>query len=117
MTTIPDQMPRIRRLAVRPNGMIHGVLAKTVFESWFVAVAASIGGKRGIVGSAMPPTSPEAIGDAKGVPNSWMASNRSLWTSRDQAALAAVFDPHPTRSSPSSDKLWRGVEALLDASR
>ena len=97
--------------------MIHGVLAKTVFESWFLAVTASTGGKRGIVGSAAPPTNPEAFGDAKGVPNSWMASNRALWTSRDQGALAAVLDPHTARSSPYSDKLWRGFKALLDAAQ
>ena len=97
--------------------MIYGVLAKTVFESWFLAVAASIGGKRDIVGSAAPPTSAEVFGDAKDVPNSWMASNRSLWTSRDQGALAVVLDPHTARSSPSSDKLWRGFKALLDAAQ
>ena len=38
-------------------------------------------------------------------------------TNRDQAALAAVFDLQGTRSSPSFDKLWRDVKALLGAAR
>ena len=103
--------------AVRPDGMIRVVLAKTGFESRFLAAATSIGARRGIVGSATPPTDPEAIGDAKGVLSSWMASNGSFRTSRDQAALAAVFDLHGARSSPSFDNLWRDVKALLGAAR
>jgi len=99
--------------AVRPEGMIRVVLAKTEFESWFLAAAASIGGRRGIAGSVAPPADPEAVRDAKGVLSSWMPGNRSYRPSRDQAALAAVFDLHDARSAPSFDKLWRDVEALL----
>ena len=67
--------------------------------------------------STAPPADPEAIRDAKGVLSSWMPGNRSYRPSRDQAALAAVFDLRAARSSPSFDKLWRDVEALLEAAQ
>lgn len=105
----------IRAEAVQPDGMVRVVLAKTEFESWFLAAAASIAGRRGIAESVAPPADPEAIRDAKGVISSWMPDNRSYRPSRDQAALAAVFDLHDARSAPSFDKLWRDVEALLQA--
>jgi len=106
-----------RAEAVRPDGTIRVVLAKTEFECWFLAAAASIGGRRGILESAAPPEDPEAIRDAKGVLNSWMPGNRSYRPSRDQAALAAVFDFRAARSAPSFDKLWRDVKALLEATQ
>lgn len=89
-----------RAEAVRPDGVIRVVLAKTEFESCFLAAAASIGGRRGISGSVASPADPEAIRDAKGVLSSWMPSNRSYRPSRDQAALAAVFDLRAARSAP-----------------
>jgi len=95
--------------------MVRVVLAKTEFESWFLAAAASIAGRRGIAESVTPPAKPEAVRDAKGVLSSWMPGNRSYRPSRDQAALAAVFDLHDARFAPSFDKLWRDVEALLQA--
>lgn len=89
-----------RAEAVQPDGMVRVVLAKTEFESWFLAAATSIMGRRGIAESVTPPAEPEAIRDAKGVLSSWMPNNRSYRPSRDQAALAAVFDPsrRPVRS-------------------
>lgn len=104
-----------RAEAVRPDGMIRVVLAKTEFESWFLAAAASIRGRRAIAASATPPNDPEAIRDAKGVLSSWMPGNRSYRPTRDQAALTAVFDLQAARSAPSFDKLWRDVAALLEA--
>ena len=106
-----------RAEAVQPDGMVRVVLAKTEFESWFLAAATSIMGRRGIAESVTPPAEPEAVRDAKGVLSSWMPGNRTYRPSRDQAALAAVFDLHDARSAPSFDKLWRDVQALLEAAR
>lgn len=44
-----------RAEAVRPDGMVRVVLAKTEFECWFLAAAASIGGRRGIAGCVAAP--------------------------------------------------------------
>ena len=54
---------------------------------------------------------PEAIRDAKGVLSSWMPADRSYRPSRDQAALAAVFDLHAARSeAAASDRAgWPGA--------
>ncbi len=106
-----------RAEAVRMDGMIRVVFAKAEFETWFLAAAASIRGRRAIAASATPPTDPEAIRNAKGMLSSWMPSNRSYRPSRDQAALTAVFDLHAARSCPSFDKLWRDLEALLEATQ
>ena len=114
----PAQLaPRLARRAeaVRPDGVVRVVLAKTEFESWFLAAATSIMGRRGIAESATPPAEPESVRDAKGVLSSWMPDDRSYRPSRDQAALAAVFDLHAARSAPSFDKLWREVAELLRA--
>ena len=104
-----------RARAVRPERPIRVVIARTEFESWFLAAAESIGGRRSIVVPETTPTNPEAVRDAKGVLSSWMPGNRSYRPSRDQAALAAVFDLRAARSAPSFDKLWRDVESLLEA--
>ncbi len=102
-----------RAEAVRPDRRIRVVLAKREFEAWFLAAAQSIAGRRGIRESVAPPADPESIRDAKGVLGSWMPSNRSYKPTLDQPALAAIFDLRAARSSPSFDKLWRDVEALL----
>lgn len=114
----PAQLaPMLARRAktVRPDGVVRVVLAKTEFESWFLATATSIMGRRSIAESATPPAEPESVRDAKGVISSWMPDDRSYRPSRDQAALAAVFDLHAARSAPSFDKLWREVAELLRA--
>ena len=104
-----------RAEAVRPDGMTRVVLAKTEFETWLLAAAASLRGRRTIAESATPPNDPEAVRDAKAVLSSWMPDNRSYRPTRDQAALTAVFDLDAARSAPSFDKLWRDVAALLKA--
>jgi hypothetical protein len=89
------------------------VLAKSEFEAWFIAAARSLAGVRGLSPGLAPPSDPEAIRGA----NEWlgrqMASGRSYTEVVDQPRLAARFDLHEARNSPSFDKLWRDLERLL----
>ncbi len=89
------------------------VMAKSEYESWFVAAAQSIAGNRDIAPDALAPPDPESIRDAKGWISRQMPPGRTYRPTRDQAALTAVFDLDAARSAPSFDKLWRSVTALL----
>lgn len=89
------------------------VLAKTEYESWFVAAAKSLAGRREIDPSVETPDDPESIRDAKGWLSARMPPGRSYRPTLDQAALTARFDLDAARAAPSFDKLWRDVAALL----
>lgn len=97
----------------RSDRQISVVVAKSEYESWFLAAAASIAGKRGIEESVVPPRNAESIRDAKGWISRQMPSGRSYRPTLDQAALTAVFDLAAARTAPSFDKLWREVVGWL----
>lgn len=89
------------------------VLAKTEFESWFIAAAESIAGRRGLVPDLASPADPEAIRDAKGWLRARMTGSHGYSETVDQAALAAVFDLAAARRALSFDKFIRDVSRLL----
>lgn len=112
----PAQLaPRLARRAeaVRPGGVVRVVLAKSEYESWFLAAAGSIAGEREIGKSVVPPPDPESIRDAKGWISSRMPPGRSYRPTLDQAALTAAINLAAARTAPSFDKLWREVAELL----
>lgn len=88
-------------------------LAKSEFEGWFVAAAASLAGKRGLPASLAPPAFPEAIRGAKEWLRNQMSGN-SYTPTLDQPALAAEFSFDEARAgAPSFDRLLRRLEPLL----
>jgi hypothetical protein len=89
------------------------VLANREFESWFLAAAQSLRGRKGFPEDLEPPIRPEAIRGAK----EWLSqrvSGGAYSASVDQASLTAVFDLEPARRAPSFDKCYREVIRLLE---
>ena len=111
-----DLAPQLlqRATEARPDQHIRVVLARTEYESWFLAAAESVAGRRDIDPSATRPDDPESIRNAKGWLSKHMPSGRSYRPTLDQAALTAIFDLDAARSAPSFDKLWRDVAELLE---
>jgi len=92
------------------------VLAKKEFEAWFLASAESLRGCRGLPMDLDPPTAPEEVAGAK----EWLASripHGAYASTVDQPALTAAMDIALARRSPSFDKCYREISALLDALR
>lgn len=91
------------------------VVAKSEYESWFVACADSLfrQGKLCAVSDSSVPTNSELIRGAK----EWIASRmpgRNYRPTRDQASFSAALDIELARSrSDSFDKLYREVKRLL----
>lgn len=107
----PRLMERARE--TRPDRETRVVLAKSEYESWFLAAAGSVAGRRDIVATLTSPEDPESIRDAKGWLSARMPPGRSYRPTLDQAALTARFDLDTARNAPSFDKLWRELEGLL----
>lgn len=97
----------------RPDIRSRVVLAKSEYESWFLAAAGSVAGRREMADDTTPPDDPESIRDAKGWLSSRMPPGRSYRPTLDQAALTAVFGLDEARAAPSFDKLWRDLASLL----
>lgn len=99
---------------LRPDTPIGLVVAVREFESWFLAGADSLGGKRGLPDDLRPPAEPEAVRDAKGWLQARRTDRNAYSPTVDQTPLVAALDLEPTRRrSPSFDKLWREVERLM----
>ena len=111
----PELLGRARR--ARSDRRLSVVLAKSEFESWFLASASSLGGCRDLPDPLAGPPDPEGIRDAK----KWLSDRmvgHPYKPTVDQAALAATFDLAAARlGSPSFDKLWRDAARLLDVKR
>ena len=102
-----------RAQAARSDHRIQVVLAKMEYEAWFLAVADSLAGLRGIGDDAQAPDDPESIRDAKGWLTRRMTPGRSYREVRDQPALTARMDLQRARSrAPSFDKMWRAVSGF-----
>jgi hypothetical protein len=108
---------RLRALKARGDLPIAVVLAKCEFEAWFLAVAESLRGKRGLRNDLQPPNSPEEIGDAKGWLNQQMERGQRYRETLDQPGLTAQFDLDEARNAASFDKCYRDIVYLLDESR
>lgn len=88
------------------------VVAKCEYESWFIAAVDSLQGTRGISADAEVPEDPDSIRGAK----EWLRDRMSgpYSPTADQATFTARFDMAlARRRSPSFDKMWRAVSALL----
>lgn len=107
----PELLERARR--ARSDRRIYVVIAKSEFESWFIAAARSIAGHRGLELELDIPDDPEAIGDAKGWLSRSSAPGKSYRETLDQPALSQVLSLDEARRSPSFDKLWRSLEEAL----
>jgi hypothetical protein len=97
----------------RSDRSIHVVLAKTEYESWFLAAAGSLAGRRGLRGDVVAPPDPESIRDPKGWLGERMSAGRTYRETLDQPALTAEFDLEAARTSRSFEKLWRSVSECL----
>jgi hypothetical protein len=102
-----------RARATRRDVAIAVVLAKPEFETWFLAAAESLRGRRGLRDDLEPPADPEGIRGAKEWLTAHMAGSQHYVETLDQPALAAVFDLAAARRADSFDKCWRELERLI----
>jgi hypothetical protein len=96
-----------------PENRSSVVLAKCEFETWFIAAARSLAGKRGLPHDFAPPAHPESINDAKGWFGNRVDGGYSPTT--DQAAFAALMALDEAREAESFDKLYREMGHLFTA--
>ncbi len=100
----------------RSDRRISVVIAKSEFESWFVAAADSLAGYRGLSHSLVAPANAERIRDAKG----WLASNMPTGSTYretiDQAAFASRINLAQARQCASFDKFVREIRTLAHPS-
>ena len=102
-----------RANAVRPDCLVQVTLTKREYEAWFIAAIESLAGIRGVSADAADAQDPESIRGAK----EWLRNRMSgsYSPTADQAALTARFDMDSARGrSPSFDKMWRAIAALLE---
>ena len=96
----------------RPDRRISVVIAKSEFESWFVAAADSLAGFRGLADSLVAPANAERIRDAKGWLSSNMPTGLTYRETIDQAAFASRIDLEQAQQCPSFDKFAREIRTL-----
>lgn len=107
--------PRLldRAQSARSDRSIRVILARTEYESWFLAAADSIAGHRGLGKRIIAPGEPESIRDPKGWISQHMLARQSYRETLDQPALTAVFDLDMARRSRSFAKMWHAVSECL----
>lgn len=90
------------------------VIAKSEFEGWFLAAAASLRGRRELPLDLEPPAQPEEVRGAKEWLSRHMEGSTTYSETIDQPAMAAFIDLDAARSnSPSFDNCWREIAGLL----
>ena len=109
-------------LTSRALPVVHGrhvtvVLPKHEFESWFLAAARSLAGKRGLRESIEPPEHPEAIRGTKEWLSKNMVPGRTCSPTVDQAALVAAMDLTAARTCKSFDRFVREMRRLIESDR
>ncbi|MBI3973247.1 MAG: DUF4276 family protein [Chloroflexi bacterium] len=97
----------------RGNLPIAVVLAKTEFESWFIAAAQSLRGQNRLSAELVPLRSLEDIRGAKEWLNRNMPRDQPYSETTDQQALTRLFDLDQARSASSFDKCYREIVKLL----
>jgi hypothetical protein len=110
----PDLLARVR--AARGDLPSAVVLAKTEFESWFLASAQSLRGCRGLPDDLEPPDQPEEIRGAK----EWLSHHipgGAYAPTVDQASLMYALDFTLARRAASFDKCYREIVLLLEVLR
>src|SRR4030042_2287081 len=103
-----------RAIATRNDIPISIILAKREFESWFLASAKSLRGKRGLPSNLEPPENPESIRGAKEWLGDKMPIGGSYKETTDQPAFTAMFDMNAARSADSFDKCYREIRRMLE---
>ena len=102
----------VRAKKCRPDRRISVVIAKSEFESWFVAAAESLAGCRGLPADLAAPEDAERIRNAKG----WLSRHKppgsAYRETLDQAAFASRVDLEKAQRCPSFDKFVREVVTL-----
>ncbi|MGE5645530.1 MAG: DUF4276 family protein [Acidobacteriota bacterium] len=93
------------------------VLAQKEFESWFIAAAESLRGKRGLPTDLESPEQPEQIAGAKEWLTKRIAHGRVYAPTVDQASLTSALDLKLARRAASFDKCYRDVIRLLEELR
>jgi len=107
----PSLLARAAR--ARSDVSVRVVLAHREFESWFLAGAESLRGRRGLQRDLLRPENPENIRGAKEWLTARMPGGQRYVETLDQPALAAVLDLAAARRADSFDKLWRDLSSLL----
>lgn len=100
----------------RSDRRISVVIAKSEFESWFVAAADSLAGYRGLSPNLAAPANAERIRDAKGWLSSNMPTGSTYRETIDQAAFASRINLEQARQCPSFDKFVREIRTLAPPS-
>lgn len=99
-----------------PAARISVVMANREFESWFIASATSLNGRRGLIFNTANTPDSETIRNAKG----WLTSHMPQGSYRevtDQPALSSLIDIGLTRrNSRSFEKLCREWEKKVNYS-
>jgi len=101
-----------RARAARSDLPIAVVLPNKEFESWFLASADSLGGRKGLPPDLAAPPNPEEVRGAK----EWLSrqfSSGCYAPAVDQASFTGAFDIELARRAPSFDKCYRDVVGLL----
>jgi len=108
----PELLARCQQTTNLPVAV---VLANKEFEAWYLGAKESLRGLRGIRNSAVAPSAPEEVRDAKRALSENMEEGRYLEVD-DQPALASQVDISLARQRcPSFDKLVREVSNLTSA--
>jgi len=105
-----------RAKEARKDLHIAVVLAHREYESWFIAAAESLAGKRRLDLSLAAPDNYEQIRDAKGWLSERIVGPGRCSPTQDQAALTMSMDLQLVRNrSRSFHKLWKELERIVEA--
>jgi hypothetical protein len=104
-----------RAHASRSDIPVSVVLANKEYETWFIAAAESLRGKRRLSESLEIVADPENIRDAKGWLSHRMPQNDPYSEVNDQPALTGKFDMQSARRARSFDKCYREIAGMISA--
>jgi len=103
-----------RATAARHDLSSSVVVARSEYESWFLASANSLRGRNAVRQDADPPPNPESIRGAKGyLERELFLPGTKYSETVDQVSLTAVMSFNEARVCPSFDKLYRDMALLL----
>ena len=98
----------------RPDLTTSLILAHREYESWFLAAAGSLAGKRRLATDLVAPESPENIRDAKGWLSEHIEGAGIYSPTQDQAALSTILDLRRAHQrSRSFRKFWKEIKAIV----